>query len=126
MRFTILLLMAALLIGCSRAPVMTTVHGKSVDHWLAALKDKDAKNRRKAVEVLSNVGAADPQVIPALTAALKDRDPKVRSEAVLSLLKIGPAAQEAVPALNEARNDRDAGVRAGAVKALERIAETKN
>jgi HEAT repeat protein len=126
MRPTTLFLTAALLIGCSRAPVMTSVHGKSAEEWISALQDKDAKKRRKAAEVLGNVGAADPQVIPALTAALKDRDPKVRSEVVLSLLKIGPAAQEAVAALNEARNDRDAGVRANAVKALQRISGVRN
>jgi HEAT repeat protein len=126
MRITILLLIAVLIIGCSRAPVMTTVHGKSVEQWISVLQGKDAQKRRKAAEVLGNVGVADPQVIPALTTALKDRDPNVRSEAILSLLKIGPAAQEAVAALDEARNDRDAGVRANAVKALERIRATQN
>jgi HEAT repeat protein len=126
MRISVLLLCFAFLMGCSRPPAMTAVHGKTVEYWLGALQDKDARTRRKAAEVLGNVGAIDPQVIPALTAAMKDRDPKVRAEVVLSLLKIGPPAQEAVAALTEARNDRDATVRANAAKALDRIAGGRN
>src|SRR5260370_32293816 len=121
MRSTILVLVVVFLIGCSRTPTMMTVHGQTVEHWVGALSDKDAKTRRKAAEVLGNVGAVDPAIVPALTAALKDRDAKVRAEVVLSLLKIGPPAQDAVAALTEARNDRDATVRANAVKALDRI-----
>jgi HEAT repeat protein len=121
MRLLAVLISALILSGCSRTPPMTTVHGKTVEHWVNALSDKDAKSRRKAAEVLGNVGAADSAVVPALTAALKDRDARVRAEAVLSLLKIGPPARDAVAALNEARKDKDATVRAHAAKALDRI-----
>ena len=125
-RNLIFLLLAIVLIGCSRPPSMTAAHGKTVEHWVSALNDKDAKTRRKAAEVLGNVGAIDPTVIPALTAALKDRDAKVRAEAVLSLLKIGPAAKDAVPILTDLRNDRDATVRSHAAKALQRITGGSN
>jgi HEAT repeat protein len=116
-----MLVSALVLAGCSRTPPMTTVHGNTVEHWGNALSVKDAKTRRKAAEVLGNVGAADSTVVPAHTAALKDRDAKVRAEAVLSLLKIGPPARDAVAALTEARKDKDATVRAHAAKALDRI-----
>jgi HEAT repeat protein len=70
---------------------------------------------------LSNVGAADRAVIPALIETLDDREASVRSAAVLALLKIGPEAGEAVPALRKALYDKDAKVRTYAAKALERI-----
>ena len=120
-RLLLALLFAFAFVGCSKAPTMTAVHGKSLDYWVNALNDKDAKARRKAAEVLGNVGAVDPAVVPALIAALRDVDANVRAQAVLSLLKIGPPAQDAVAALTALGKDRDATVRAYAGKALERI-----
>ena len=108
------------LTGCG-GPKPTTVHGKCVEHWLHALRDPDVRIRKKAVESLSNVGRADPAVIPALIETLDDRDAGVREAAVLALLKIGPDAGEAVPALRKALQDKNAKVRSYAAKALERI-----
>jgi HEAT repeat protein len=125
MRLVFALLAALSVLGCSRSPTMTTVHGKSMQHWLSALNDKDPKVRKKAAEVLGNVGTADPAVLPALIAALKDRDPHVRDQTVLALLKMGPAAEVAVPALTQASADRDVQVRAHAAQALERIQKSK-
>jgi HEAT repeat protein len=125
MRPLIALVAAMMVLGCSRTPTMTTVHGKSLQHWLSAMGDRDAKARRRAAEVLGNVGTVDPAIVPALISTLKDRDPQVRAEAVLALVKIGPAAEEAVPALTQACNDRDARVRAHAVKALERVQKSR-
>jgi HEAT repeat protein len=113
--------LAILLAGCGQSSAPLAVHGKPVAHWLQALHDSDAKARRKAVEALGNVGAADPAVVPALIETLNDREASVRGAAVLALLKIGPEAGEAVPALRNARNDKDAKVRTYAAKALERI-----
>jgi HEAT repeat protein len=109
------------LVGCGGSPAPLTVHDKPVTHWLQALHDRDAKARRKAIEALSNVGASDPAVIPALIGALDDREAGVRGAAVLALLKIGPDAKEAVPALRKAQKDKDVKVRTYATKALERI-----
>jgi HEAT repeat protein len=109
------------LIGCGRSSAPLTVHDKPVAHWLQALHDPDARARRKAIEALSNVGSADPAVIPALIEALNDREAGVRGTAVLALLKIGPEASDAVPALRKAQKDKDAKVRNYAAKALERI-----
>ena len=108
-------------IGCRGSPAPLTVHDKPVAHWLQALHDPDARTRRKTIEALSNVGAKDPAVIPALIEALNDREAVVRGAAVLALLKIGPEASEAVPALRRAQKDKDAKVRSYATKALETI-----
>jgi HEAT repeat protein len=106
--------------GCGGEPLL--IHGQPVEHWVAALDDKDAKVRKRAVEALGCAGGMDPTVVPALAGAVKDRDAKVRSAAVLCLLRLGPEAAEAVPALEEAAaRDRDARVRDGAAKALARI-----
>jgi HEAT repeat protein len=111
---------AALLNGCGK-PAPPLAHGKPLGDWVQALKDPDARLRKKAAGVLGNVGAIDPAVVPALAGALKDRDPGVRGEAAQALLKIGPDAREAGPALAEAQQDRDPKVRACAAKALQRI-----
>ncbi len=106
--------------GCGGTLPMLA-HGKPAAYWVQALHDPDAQLRKRAVEVLGNVGTADPAVVPALTSALKDRDAHVRRAAVLALLRLGPAAQEADAALREAQHDKDAQVRASAVKALRRV-----
>jgi HEAT repeat protein len=109
-----------LLAGCAKTPV-TTAHGESVSHWVEVLQGPNAKERKKAVHILSNVGTADPAVLPALTRALQDRDAEVRGAAALALLQIGPDAQEAIPALTVASKDRDPKVRSHAAQALEKI-----
>jgi HEAT repeat protein len=87
-----------------------------------SLQAPDAKLRKKAVQVLGNVGPVDDAVVPALSEALKDRDIGVRREAILSLMKIGPKAKDALPGLADAaREDRNATVRADAEKALKVI-----
>src|SRR5262249_45792453 len=91
-----------------------------------ALQDPEARVRQKAVEVLGNIGPADPAVGPALSGALKDRAGGVRRAALLALLKCGPAAREAIPALTEAPKDPDALVRPYAAQALERVQGNRN
>jgi HEAT repeat protein len=120
MRRVLLIGLLVLTAGCHRGEP-TMAHGKPVSEWVAALRDPDARARKKAAGVLGNVGATDPAVVPALAEAMHDRDPAVRAEAAQALLKIGPAARDAEPALAEAQNDRDATVRQYAAKALERV-----
>jgi len=116
-----LVLLVALGAGCGRGGQPLLSHGKTVDHWLEALKDRDPAKRKKAVTALGHVGTADPAAIPAVAGALQDSDPRVRAEAALALLNIGPAANDAVPALEAAKNDKDATVRSYVQKALEHI-----
>jgi HEAT repeat protein len=113
---------ALLLGGCGGGQEPMTAGGKPVAHWVEGLKSPDAKVRKRAVQKLANVGAADPAAVPALAGALKDRDAGVRAEAALGLLRIGPAAKEAAGALQEAaRKDTNPTVRAHAGKALEKV-----
>jgi HEAT repeat protein len=120
MRWCWLIGVLALLGGCSQAPP-TLAHGKPVAHWVELLRHPDALERKKAVQVLGNVGTADPEVLPALTGAVKDRNAGVRAEAVAGLLKMGPAAESATSVLQDAAKDRDARVRTYAARALARI-----
>ena len=120
MRRVLVLALVLLTVGCHKAqPPMA--HGKPVGEWVEALRDPDARARKKAVTVLGNVGAADPAVVPALAGAVRDSDAAVRAGAALALLKIGPAARDAEPALAEAQNDQDPAVRQYAARALERV-----
>jgi HEAT repeat protein len=120
MRSVIPFLVLVLVAGCgARAPLQS--HGRPVSHWVEALREPDARVRKKAVHALGHAAGVDAEALTALIGALKDRDAAVRAEAVLALLNLGPAAQEAIPALEEAQKDRDARVRAYSGKALEKI-----
>ena len=110
--------------GCGGRPEPTMAHGKPVAHWVQSLQDPDARVRKRAADVMGNIGAVDPTIVPALAAAVKDRDRSVREAAVLALLKMGAAAKEATPALDEASKDSDARIRSYAAKALQKIRES--
>jgi len=56
-----------LLAGCAR-PQPMLAHGKPVSYWVEALQRADAHERKKAVQVLGNVGPADPVFIVRKTA----------------------------------------------------------
>jgi HEAT repeat protein len=121
MRKVLIAILLACLGGCGRAQP-TMAGGK----WAGALRDPDARVRRKAAFTLGNIGPSDPAVLPALTGALEDADAGVRREAILALFKYGPGAAQAAGALAEAR-DRDASsqVRACAARALEKLGSGK-
>jgi HEAT repeat protein len=112
-----------LAVGCgSKAPTEKYFSGKPVAYWLEAARSPDARARKQAIDVLGNVGPADPAAIPALAAALKDKDARVREAAVLALSKIGPPAKDANAALAELRDkDPDPKVRRSAATALGQI-----
>jgi hypothetical protein len=120
MRYLFVLVLAPAMLGCGHTPP-ATAHDKSVSHWVESLRDGDARARRKAVHVLSNVGPADPAVVPALTRAVADPDASIRCAALQALLKFGPDAREAAPAVEVCRTDRDPRVRAYALTFLERL-----
>ena len=109
--------------GCHRgkAPKELYFSGEPVAHWLELAQSPDPKSRKKAIDILGNVGPADPAAIPALIAAVKDKDASVRAAAVLALSKIGPPAAEANAALQEATRDSNPAVRNHAAKAIERV-----
>jgi HEAT repeat protein len=116
-----LLLLFSVGCGCSDVSTAKYFGGHPTEHWLKAIRNPDANTRKKAADVLGNVGPVDPGAIPALIVALKDPAPRVRDAAVLALSKIGKPAAEAVPAIEEAARDRDPTVRTHAFTALERV-----
>ena len=111
--------------GRSDAPKEKYYGGETVEHWLDGIKSGDPKVRKKAADILGNIGPSDARAIPALIEAVRDKDPKVRDAAVLGLSKIGPPAAAAEAALREATKDKDASVRAHAVAALDRVRGAK-
>jgi HEAT repeat protein len=121
MRQLILAAAALTLAGCSDSPGPTLAHGKPLEHWVQALRDPDARTRKRAADILGNIGAVDATVIPALASALKDPDRAVRAATVIALLKMGPAARDATPALVEASKDSDTKVRSCAAQALRNL-----
>lgn len=116
-------LLLSLTLGCGRGDVPKERYfsGQPVGHWLEAIKSPDPTTRKKAADVLGNVGPVDPGAIPALITAAKDTDPKVRDAAVLALSKIGPPAADAAAVLQEATKDTDPTVRTHAAVAVERV-----
>ncbi len=126
-RMLVGMLLTALLLGCGRTEGSKEKYfgGETVEHWLAGVKSPDPKARKKAADMLGNIGAVDARAVPALIEAVKDRDAKVRDAAVLALSKIGPPAAAAESVLMEATQDKDATVRTHATAALERVRGTK-
>jgi HEAT repeat protein len=122
-RMTLLVIPLLVMLGCNRSEVPKEKYfsGKSVEHWMDGIRSPDPKTRKKAAEVLGNVGPVDSRAIPALSGAVKDPDPKVRDAAVLSLSKIGPMAISTADVLQEATKDQDPTVRSHATTALERV-----
>jgi HEAT repeat protein len=109
---------AVFLAGCGPA-APTLSGGKPVSFWVNALNDPEARARKKAVDELGNVGAADPAAFPAVLSALGDPDPSVRRRAIQAVVKFGPKAKEAVPTLEGLKdNDPDPETRDHAARAL--------
>jgi HEAT repeat protein len=128
MRYAILLItFTGFMLGCSRNDGRKEKYfsGQPVEHWLEAIKSSDPKTRKKAADILGNVGPVDSRSIPALIGAVKDPDLKVRDAAVLSLSKIGPGAVSAADVLQKATKDYDPMVRSHATTALQRVRGTK-
>jgi HEAT repeat protein len=116
----VLCLAAALLLlpGCG-PPKPVVAHDKPISYWVQSLQGPDANLRKKAAQILGNIGAVDSALVPALSGALKDPDAGVRREAIVSLIKIGPKAKDALSALEEVvSQDENAKVRADAERAL--------
>ena len=108
------------LVGCPKAEDKKKVV-KTVEQWVADLKDKDPAVRRHAASALGGIGPEAEKAVPALIEALKDKDWSVRSRAAWALGSIGPRAEKAVPVLIQALKDKDPAVRSAAQIALKKI-----
>jgi HEAT repeat protein len=108
--------------GCGHKAGPALSGGKPPNYWVKNVSNPDKKIRREAVAKLGNLGAADPEVLPALTTALHDADSQVRGEAVLSLAKLGREAKPAIPDLEAlSQRDPDAKVRDYAARTREKL-----
>ncbi|HKI33962.1 MAG TPA: HEAT repeat domain-containing protein [Gemmataceae bacterium] len=101
--------LALLLLGCENSFREEAVwEGVSTSGWVEQLQDDDVEKRRKAAEVLGELGPteADLTVRP-LADALKDTDAHVRLMALKSLEKLAPKASKVQPAVGRAMNDKN-------------------
>ena len=87
-----------------------------VSPLIAALRDDESEVRRRAAEVLGQIGAT--KATAALVEALHDSDEHLARFAATALGQIGPDAESAVPQLIEACEAQDYFMRQKAVEAL--------
>ena len=72
---------------------------KTVPELIKDLGAEDKFVRRKAAELLGEIGPPARSAVPALIGALEDRDQQVWFNSAMALARIGPGAEEAIPAL---------------------------
>jgi len=94
---------------------------ETVDYFLTALEDEDARVRGKAAWTLAELGVKEKGVVNALLEATEDEDAGVRKNAVSALGELGVAEERIVNAVLEVLKDKEAGVRQGAAWALGRL-----
>src|SRR6476646_9041375 len=90
--------LALLMLGCDSAfREEATYEGAPTSSWvaLATDRDEDVERRRKAVEVLGELGLTESdQTVPALKEAVTDPDAHVRLLALQALAKLAPKANK--------------------------------
>ena len=91
--------------------------GRTVDDWIADLKDSDWQVRRQAAEALGQM--RNSYALEPLTSALRDEAPEVRAEAASALGAIGD--QYSVEPLITTLEDENASVRKSSAQALAKI-----
>jgi len=95
--------------------------GDEVSVLITALKDEDSDVRRKAAEVMDEIG--DARVVEPLIQALKDEDGSVRSNAAFALGEIGD--KRAVEPLIQTLGDENNTIRRRAAEALGKIGDER-
>jgi HEAT repeat protein len=107
-----------------------TFKGKSLDEWIAALKDPNAEVRRGAATTLIEMDATEnstrsTELTRALLEQLKDDDSDARQLAAYVLGHIRAPSDAVIPALGAALRDRDQQTRRAAATALVRQGRRK-
>ncbi len=82
--------------GCEAEP---DYHGRKLSLWVRDLDAESAHNRRRACEVLGEMGPPAQAAVPHLVTALADASPMVREAAIVALAKIGAGAKPALEGL---------------------------
>lgn len=119
--------LALLLLGCEnplREEAM--IEGVSTSGWVEMAKDDDVEVRRKAVEVLGELGPTETdQTVPALAEAVADSDAHVRLLALRSIGRLGGKARAAQPAVGKAITDKNKIVAKEAMKVYRQLELSK-
>jgi HEAT repeat protein len=121
--------LALLTLGCENAfREEATYEGAPTSSWAALATDRgeDVERRRKAVEVLGELGPTEAdRTVPALRDALTDPDAEVRLLALRALGKLAPKASKAQAAVGRAINDRNKYVAKEAMRTYRAIEKAK-
>jgi len=93
--------LACLLGACATAwgQDRPTIGGKSLGHWVAALKGDNPEARHTACTAISLLGPAAKDAVSTLIGLLDDPRQDVQKAAIESLLEIGPDSARAAPRL---------------------------
>jgi HEAT repeat protein len=96
---SLFILVAVFWAGPARAQDDTTFNGKTVDGWIAALRDKSNPQRGRAASALACFGPAANGAVPDLIEMAKDERFEFYANAIEAMGRIGPDAGPAVPIL---------------------------
>ncbi len=99
--------------------------GRAGELWIEALKDPRPEVRRRAAEVLGEVGATTEGSIDALKSGISDTDRGVRLACVQALGELGGAAKHSLIELDKAKNDSDGYVSREAGEAYKKVSEAE-
>jgi len=119
--------LALLLVGCERSfQDEATYEGVSTSGWVEEAKNDNVEKRRKAAEVLGELGPTEADLtVPALKDLVADEDAHVRLMALRSLGKIAPKAGKASGAVGRAMSDKNKTVAKEAMRTLRLIEMAK-
>jgi HEAT repeat protein len=121
---SLLIGLLVVLAGCEAEP---SYDGRSMAVWQADLKSPDYMARWRALTVLTQLYAKQPEalrrVLPQITELLQDDETLVRKQAAMAVNALGPEAKPALPLVLKLIRDRDPEVREWAGRAAKAIDE---
>lgn len=94
---TAIAMVSATFVGCAPPPAGPPEKyfgGRTVDDWLVTIETGNPRDRKRAADMLGNVGPVAVDAVPALQITLQDTDAVVRSHAAAALDRIQPARAE--------------------------------
>jgi HEAT repeat protein len=100
---------------------LSSLETRAVPGHVEALKSPDPSARKKAADMLAQIGPEARAATPALLQVAKDPEREVRAVAVMALGETSQGTQDAIPELIESVQDEDADVRAAAAHSLAEI-----
>ena len=89
---------------------LSSLEAGAVPGHVDALKSQDPSARKKAADMLAQIGPEARAATPTLLQVAKDPEHEVRAAAVMALGETAQGTQDAIPELIESIKDEDAGV----------------